>query len=153
MADSKAWWETVKPAPPWNAPGSAIMRARSTATKRTMTWLDISRASDVQTALTAFLADFSRTETRIHSDDADGPVAAACLVAVRLSGRVLDDHAEQHLEETPFVVTEDLRALAAAVLDRVVRPGDNEYREWYDDDPEACADWLGQLAWYRASLA
>ncbi|GAA2726783.1 DUF4259 domain-containing protein [Actinocorallia aurantiaca] len=153
MVEGKAWWETVAPTPPWNAPWLGHYAGPFDSDEAHDDLADISRASDVQIALTAFLADFSRAETRIYSDDADGPVAAACLVAARLSGQILDDYAEQHLEETPFAVTEDLRALAAAVLDRVVRPGDNEYREWYDDDAEACADWLGQLAWYRVFLA
>ncbi|MEO3784642.1 DUF4259 domain-containing protein [Actinocorallia sp. B10E7] len=153
MEEGKAWWETVTPVLPWNAPGLGHYPGPFDSDEASDDLAGIAEATDVQAALTAFLADFGRTSDRIYSDDTDGPVAAACLVAARLSGRALDEDAQRHLEEILFSVTEDLRALAAAALDRVVRPGDNEYYEWCEDDPAALADWLGQLAWYRAFLS
>ena len=153
MEEGKAWWETVTPVCPRNAPWLGHCPSPFDSDEAYDDLAGIAESPDVQAALTAFLTDFGRTSDRIHSDDTDGPVAAACLVAARLSGRALDEDAQGHLKEIPFTVTEDLRASAAAVLDRVVRPGDNEYYEWYEDDPAALADWLGQLAWYRAFLS
>jgi hypothetical protein len=152
MAVGDAWWETVAAVAPRNAPWSGRYAGPFESDEADDELAEIAEADDPQEALTEFLRGFDPAEAYLASDDVDGVVAVACLVAARLSGQVLDEAAEGALEEIPFVVTEELRGLAAGVLDRVVRPGGNEYHSWYENDPEGLADWLGQLAWYRVLL-
>ncbi|GAA3227130.1 DUF4259 domain-containing protein [Actinocorallia longicatena] len=152
MESETAWWETVAAVPPWNAPWLGRFPGPFDSDESADDLARLAEGPDAQRALTEMLTGFVADEGRVCSDDADGPVAAACLVGVRRSGEILDESVAPVLEATAFTVTEELRALAAAVLDKAVRAEDNEYREWCES-AEDLADWMGQLALYRRYLA
>ncbi|MFF3670682.1 DUF4259 domain-containing protein [Microtetraspora malaysiensis] len=88
----------------------------------------------------------------LDAPELSGAVAAACLVGARLIGSEPDVVAAGWLERHPFAVTDALRDLARATLDRAALPDDNElYDLW--EDADALVSWLERLAPYREALA
>ena len=83
MNEGKAWWETVTLTLPRNSPCRGHYPGPFESDEAFDDLAGDAEAPDVGTALAMFLTGFGRTETRIYSNDADDPVAAASLVAAR----------------------------------------------------------------------
>ncbi|MEU1735451.1 DUF4259 domain-containing protein [Streptosporangium sp. NPDC020145] len=112
--------------------------------------------ADPAAALSEALREILDQDDYVEGPDMAGAVAMACLTIARLAGAesvaLTDPVAVRWLEGNPFQVDAALRGLAADLLDRAARPGDNElYDLWQDAD--SLDEWLATLTPYRRALA
>ena len=86
----------------------------------------------------------------LDSDEVEGALAAACLVAARIVPSVpLSASVRKYLEDLEFGADPDLRDLAVRVFARAFDPSDNEWYDLWTEDGDAGAI-EAALAPYRA---
>ncbi|WP_067176681.1 DUF4259 domain-containing protein [Microtetraspora niveoalba] len=112
----------------------------------------IGEAADVPGELVLAMREVLDEDGYVEAPELSGAVAAACLIGARLIGSEPDVVAAKWLDRHPFAVTDPLRDLALATLDRAARPGDNELYELWEDGG-GVTEWLDRLAPYRRALA
>ncbi len=108
-------------------------------------------AADPAGALAGAMREILAETDYVESPEMSGAVAAACLVGARVIGAESDRVATRWLEANPFEADAGLRALAVSLLERAVRPDDNEVYELWDD-AGGLRGWLDTLTPYREAL-
>ncbi|GLW98530.1 DUF4259 domain-containing protein [Microtetraspora sp. NBRC 16547] len=112
---------------------------------------DLDQMEDVPGGLALTMREILAQEDYVEAPELSEAVAAACLVGARLIGSEPNMIATKWLDRHPFTVTDSLRDLALATLDRAARPDDNELYDLWDESG-AVAQWLDTLAPYRQAL-
>lgn len=109
-------------------------------------------AADGERLLVSAMREVVASDEYVENPEAQGAVAAAALIAVRLEEDLPLPHYRAEWLALPLQITPELRELAARTFERVFSPTDNEWYDLWDE-----ADALGKveeiLAPYRRAVS